>query len=71
MPAIPRSFFTREPLVCARELVGAELRWDDCRGRIVETEAYTAVGDEACHTFMRRGARKFVDDHPAGGAGAP
>ncbi len=48
--------------------MGAELRWDDCRGRIVETEAYTAEGDEACHTFMRRGARKFVADHPAGTA---
>ena len=26
------------------------------------------MGDEACHTFLRRGAQKFVDSHPAGTA---
>lgn len=62
------SFFHRAPLICARELIGAELRWGACRGRIVETEAYAAVGDEACHTFKRRGAREFVERHPAGTA---
>ena len=62
------SFFARAPQICARELVGAELRWDACRGRIVETEAYAAVGDEACHTFQRKGARTFVEHHPPGTA---
>ncbi len=62
------SFFARAPLICARELIGAELRWGLCRGRIVETEAYAAVGDEACHTFKRRGAREFVARHPPGTA---
>ncbi len=62
------SFFARAPLICARELVGTELRWDGCRGRIVETEAYAAIGDEACHTFKRRGAREFVERHPPGTA---
>ena len=62
------SFFTRAPLICARELVGAELVWGGCRGRIVETEAYAAVGDEACHTFKRRGAREFVERHRPGTA---
>ena len=61
-------FFSQSPLVCARELVGCELRWDRCSGVIVETEAYTALGDEACHTFLRRGAQTFVDTHPAGTA---
>ncbi len=61
-------FFTQHPLVCATELIGCELRWDHCGGIIVETEAYTAIGDEACHTFLRRGAQKFVDTHPAGTA---
>lgn len=62
------SFFSRPPLVCARELIGAELVWDGCRGRVVETEAYAAVGDEACHTFRRPSTRDFVARHPAGTA---
>ena len=61
-------FFTRHPLACAIDLIGCELVWGHCRGVIVETEGYTALGDEACHTFLRRGAQRFVDDHPAGTA---
>ncbi len=61
-------FFARAPLVCARELIGAELIWGRCRGRIVETEAYAAIGDEAAHTFTRRGAREFLQRHPPGTA---
>ena len=61
-------FFTATPLACARALIGCELVWGRCRGRIVETEAYNALGDEACHTFMRRGARHFVEVHPPGTA---
>lgn len=63
-----REFFTTDPLVCARALLGCELRWDDAAGVIVETEAYTAIGDESCHTFLRRGARQFVADHGPGTA---
>ncbi len=65
---IPREFFERSPRVCARELIGAELVWGECRGRIVETEAYEEFGDSACHTFSRPGARAFVERHPAGTA---
>ena len=65
---LTEDFFTQHPLRCATELIGCELRWDRCSGIIVETEAYTALGDEACHTFLRRGAQKFVDAHPAGTA---
>ena len=61
-------FFTRHPLVCAAEFIGCELVWEHCSGTIVETEAYTALGDEACHTFLRRGAQLFVDTHPPGTA---
>ena len=61
-------FFSRHPLVCATDLVGCELIWDHCSGIVVETEAYTAVGDESCHTFLRRGAQHFVDTNPAGTA---
>lgn len=61
-------FFQRHPAVCARELIGAEFRWRECAGRIVETEAYAAVGDPACHTWSRPGARRFVESHQAGDA---
>ena len=61
-------FFTRHPLACAVDLIGCELVWGRCRGVIVETEGYTALGDEACHTFLRRGAQRFVDDHAPGTA---
>jgi DNA-3-methyladenine glycosylase len=61
-------FFTCDPLACATRLIGCELVWGRCSGVVVETEAYAAVGDEACHTFLRRGARKFVADHAPGTA---
>ena len=63
-----RTFFQRDPLTCARELIGCELVWHDCAGIIVETEAYFALGDEACHTFARPSARAFVEKHEAGAA---
>lgn len=62
------AFFRRDPLTCSRELVGCELHWGECRGLIVETEAYDAEGDEACHTFFRPSTRAFVAGHPAGTA---
>lgn len=65
---LPQEFFQRDPLTCAVELLGCQLVWDHGSGTIVETEAYAASGDEACHTFLRRGAQRFVDTHPAGTA---
>jgi DNA-3-methyladenine glycosylase len=65
---LPRSFFQRDPLTCARELIGCELVWGSCAGVVVETEAYTALGDEAAHTFSRPSARTFVVNHEAGAA---
>ena len=63
---IVASFFMRDPLVCARELVGMELVWGKCSGMVVETEAYLTLGDEACHTFARPSARAFVERNGAG-----
>ncbi len=65
---LQQDFFQSDPVTCARELLGAELRWDGCAGIVVETEAYAEHGDEACHTFSRKGARQFVDEHEAGAA---
>jgi DNA-3-methyladenine glycosylase len=63
-----RDFFQRDPLSCARELIGCELNWHSCGGVIVETEAYNAIGDEACHCFVRPSARAFVERNQAGAA---
>jgi DNA-3-methyladenine glycosylase len=60
------SFFQRDPLMCARDLVGAELVWGKCSGIIVETEAYLTLNDEACHTFTRPSTRAFVERNAAG-----
>jgi len=65
---IAREFFETDPVTCARSLLGVTLVHGRCRGRIVETEAYAEFGDEACHTWMRPSARKFVADCPAGAA---
>lgn len=60
------SFFQRDPLICARDLIGRELSWGRCGGIIVETEAYNAVGDEACHCFVRPSTRAFVERNKPG-----
>lgn len=68
MQRLNLKFFTRDPVVCAQELIGCEFRWKNCSGKIVETEAYRAVGDEACHSFFRPSVREFVSKHHAGDA---
>jgi DNA-3-methyladenine glycosylase len=65
-PILPSSFFQRDPLVCARELVGVELVWGKCSGIVVETEAYLTLNDEACHTFTRPSTRAFVERNAPG-----
>jgi DNA-3-methyladenine glycosylase len=50
---LPASFYDRDPEQVARELLGKQI-WRQSRGglvggRIVETEAYLASGDTACH----------------------
>ena len=65
---IRREFFQRDPLTCARELIGCELVWNQTGGVIVETEAYSVRNDEACHTFTRPSSRGFVAEKPPGTA---
>jgi DNA-3-methyladenine glycosylase len=67
-PVLRSSFFERDPLLCARELIGTELIWKRCSGIVVETEAYLTLHDEACHTFTRPSARAFVERNAAGAA---
>jgi len=65
---LPRKFFRQDPVTCAREMIGCELRWGQRMGIIVETEAYDAEGDEASHTFFRPSARVFIAEHREGTA---
>jgi len=65
---LQREFFERDPLTCSRELIGCELAAGECAGIIVETEAYCAEGDEACHTFFRPSTREFMSRHASGAA---
>lgn len=62
------SFFKRDPLTCARELINTELIWGDCSGIVVEVEAYAAINDQAAHTFTRPSARSFIERNNAGAA---
>lgn len=68
MSDLNADFFKRHPVECARDLIGCVFRWNGCEGRIVETEAYAALDDAACHTFFRKGARSFVANQAAGDA---
>jgi len=50
--AIGRSFFARDAVTVARELIGVRLAHGRCAGIIVETEAY--CGDAASHYVIRK-----------------
>jgi DNA-3-methyladenine glycosylase len=62
------NFFRRDPVTCARELIGAELIWGRCSGIVVEVEAYAGTDDQASHTFSRPSARTFIERNKAGAA---
>lgn len=69
---LPAAFYSRRTEVVARELLGAILECTvartRCRGRIVETEAYTGEDDLACHAAAGRTARTEVLYGPPGRA---
>ena len=58
MSPLPRSFYDRDVVVVARELLGTVLvrrsRLGLTSGFIVETESYLAMGDSACHASRGR-----------------
>ena len=52
MAELNAEFFARDTLEVARDLIGTILVVGKCRGRIVETEAYTT--DAASHSVLRK-----------------
>ena len=61
-------FFERDPVLCARDLIGVTLVHGPCRGRVIETEAYHGIGDPACHLFTRPSVRSLAQEFPVGTA---
>jgi DNA-3-methyladenine glycosylase len=58
MAYLKRSFFGRDTLTVARDLIGTVLVAGDCEGRIVEAEAYTT--DPASHAVIRRNQARVM-----------
>lgn len=69
---LERPFFERSPVTeIARDLIGmvlcTEMEGVLTKGRIVETEAYAAVGDKACHAHLGRFTKRTKTMYEAGG----
>jgi len=63
---LPRSFFDRDPVLVAPELLGKLLRRDALLARIVEVEAYRGASDAASHAFRAKTARNATMFGPPG-----
>lgn len=68
MSFLGAEFFEEDVCAVARALLGKELVWGECSGRIIETEAYAAEGDAACHVASRFAAREFLRTRSPGTA---
>ncbi len=63
---LPRSFYRRDPLEVAPELLNKVVRHRHAAGRIVEVEAYRGADDPASHTHRGPTARNATMFGPAG-----
>ena len=53
-PILPRSFYERDTVLVARQLLGKVIVHGKTAGRILETEAYLGEGDLAAHSARGR-----------------
>ncbi len=71
-PVLTREFFSRDPVIVGRELLGKLLIRREGRrllaGRVVEDEAYLGAKDPAAHTYSGRTPRNAVLFGPPGHA---
>ncbi|HZL88695.1 MAG TPA: DNA-3-methyladenine glycosylase [Pirellulaceae bacterium] len=69
---LPREFYDRDPVAVARDLLGKRLiccgNAGLCGGRIVETEAYLAERDSACHASRGKNRKNATMFGPPGHA---
>lgn len=65
---LPQSFFARDVVVVARELLGKQLRRDGVVLKITEVEAYRWPGDTACHARSGKTERNAAIWGPPGQA---
>lgn len=68
MPVLPQSFFARDALVVARDLLGQHLRHGPVVLRVTEVEAYRSGGDSANHCRAGRTKRNAPMWGPPGHA---
>jgi DNA-3-methyladenine glycosylase len=70
MKRLGQSFFQRDTVRVARDLLGTQLvrkeKGVSLRGMVVETEAYVGSGDSACHASRGKTPRNAVMFGPAG-----
>jgi DNA-3-methyladenine glycosylase len=67
---LPRSFYARDPVAVARDLIHKQVvrrtREGITRGRIVEVEAYLGQSDSAAHSYRGKTPRNLVMFGPPG-----
>ncbi len=72
LTVLDRAFYNRDPQLVAKQLLGMLLVVGDdhsaCAGRIVESEAYLAQGDSACHSARGRSPKNQSMFGPPGHA---
>jgi len=66
-PRLKRSFFIRDTLTVAKELLGKYLVRRIKVGKIVETEAYIGPGDRASHAYGGRLTKRNKTEYLIGG----